>query len=247
MGNGNGGACCSGTQENSRCCKKTNNDKPTQSGAPVSKPLPSCEVMGVEPQPPPGVNSMVNFVPEDSKRNASRGTGDREKDDPIKKSGDCEIQRYKDGSSYLGQLVNGQRHGHGKRSSQTGEYEGQWEFDTQHGRGTQKWTDGRVFEGQFDQGKFEGEGRMEWRTQKGLLVYEGQYKDDLKHGFGKFVWTDGRTYEGEWCCGKRHGRGRYINAKLETKVGYWLDDKFDRWEDDAAPTNGTEKVALTTS
>jgi len=246
MGNGSGGACCSGSQENQRCCKN-NSTMPSQSGAPVSKPLPSSEVMGVEPQPPPGINSLViSLVPENTDRNSHRNPSNSGKDEPSNTAGaQSETQVYKDGSTYVGQLINGQRQGLGKRSSQSGEYEGQWESDTQHGRGKQKWTDGRVYEGEFELGKFSGDGRMVWNTQKGLLVYEGQYKDDLKHGVGKFVWADGRTYEGEWCCGKRHGRGRYINARLETKVGYWLDDKFDRWEDDnveilpTAETNGT--------
>jgi len=72
---------------------------------------------------------------------------------------------------------------------------------------------------------------MHWHTQKGLLIYEGEYKEDLKHGSGKFVWADGRTYDGEWRTGKRHGKGIYVNAKQERKVGYWAEDKFDRWED----------------
>jgi len=251
MGNGSGGACCSGGLESQRCCKNSAGNMPSQSGTPVSKPLPSCEVMGVEPQAPPGINSLVISLQPDG--NVSRHPPHNSKDLPSSAAGaQADTLTYKDGSTYVGQLVDGQRQGQGKRASASGEYEGQWESDMQHGRGTQKWTDGRVYEGHFELGKFSGEGKMIWSTQKGLLVYEGQYKDDLKHGFGKFVWADGRTYEGEWCCGKRHGRGRYINARFETKVGYWLDDKFDRWEDDAAKTNGTdnetmEKRAPTTS
>lgn len=137
---------------------------------------------------------------------------------------------YDDGSSYTGQIVDGKRHGHGSWQSRTGQYEGQWQADAQHGQGRQTWSDGRVFDGQFQYGKFAGSGKMVWHTQKGLLVYDGEYKDDLKHGHGTFTWADGRTYDGEWQQGKRHGRGTYLNSRTERKTGYWLDDKFDRWE-----------------
>jgi len=205
----------------------------------VSKPLPSCEVMGVEPSPPPGIGTMVNIGPEDNKAEDNKASNQGNGGDEA--AGKQETVSYKDGSTYTGQMSNGMRHGHGVRKSPNGEYEGQWEADLQHGKGVQKWSDGRKYEGQFESGKFSGEGRMIWSTQKGLLVYDGQYKDDLKHGQGKFVWADGRTYEGEWCCGKRHGRGMYINARMEQKVGYWLDDKFDRWEADTSNMNGASK------
>ena len=41
-----------------------------------------------------------------------------------------------------------------------------------HGKGTFKWPDGRV--------------------------YEGDYYEDKKHGFGKVKWPNGKVYEGHW-------------------------------------------------
>lgn len=229
MGNA-GGACCSGSQAD-RCCKSgvAKPEAGASGGSPVTKAQPSCEVLGVEPTPPPGINSLVNFGPDGEKADGADTA-----------AGKANVVTCKDGSTYEGQMSSsGLREGYGIRKSLTSEYVGEWKADQQHGKGKQKWTDGRVYEGQFDEGRFSGEGRMVWSTPKGLLVYEGQYRDDLKHGMGKFVWADGRTYEGEWCCGKRHGRGRYVNARSEQKVGYWLDDKFDRWEADNANMNGT--------
>jgi len=235
---GNVGACCSGNNSPDRCCKSSVN-KPTEPSSPLknrSELEPESDVMGIEPQAPPGINSLVNFGPADDSNKAAEGDT---------AAGKPNVVSCQDGSTYEGEMQNGMRHGHGKRHSLTSDYCGQWEADIQHGRGEQKWADGRVYEGQFEMGKFSGEGRMVWSTQKGFLVYEGQYRDDLKHGVGKFVWADGRTYEGEWCLGKRHGRGRYINARFEQKVGYWLDDKFDRWEADNANMNGTASPPAT--
>lgn len=195
--------------------------------------------MGIAPQAPPGINSMVKIGPTECEKTAAEGDT---------AAGSSTVLSFKDGSTYEGQVVDGVRQGHGILKSAASSYVGQWEADQQHGRGQQKWPDGRVYEGEFKVGQFSGEGKMTWVSQKGFLVYEGQYRDDLKHGSGKFTWADGRTYEGEWCLGKRHGRGRYVNARFEQRVGYWLDDKFERWEQadpcsinggtGAAPMNG---------
>lgn len=45
-----------------------------------------------------------------------------------------------------------------------------------HGEGVYTWTDGRK--------------------------YEGQYENDKKNGHGIYTWTDGREYEGYWKNGK---------------------------------------------
>ncbi len=45
-----------------------------------------------------------------------------------------------------------------------------------HGKGTYRWSDGRV--------------------------YNGQYENDKKHGYGVYIWADGRAYLGNWTDGK---------------------------------------------
>ena len=45
-----------------------------------------------------------------------------------------------------------------------------------HGYGEYSWSDGRR--------------------------YEGEFNNDLKNGRGTFIWPDGRKYEGEWLNGK---------------------------------------------
>jgi len=144
---------------------------------------------------------------------------------------------YEDGSIYTGQIHDGKRHGFGFWQMQNGrhdQYKGQWQSDLQHGEGQQKWSDGRIYEGQYAEGVFSGKGRMVWKTRDGLMIYEGQYKDDLKNGDGKFLWADGRSYEGQWQSGKRHGRGAYAASNSTPRMGYWLADKFDSWEEPAS-------------
>jgi len=135
---------------------------------------------------------------------------------------------YPDGSVYRGMLKDGLRHGTGTFAGKTFQCKGQWSDDSLHGDGEQWWNDGRKYIGQFKAGQFHGAGKMVWETNGKMFVYEGQYQNDLKDGKGKFVWPSGSTYEGEWSEGKRHGQADFT-AHGETKTGYWVDDKFDRW------------------
>lgn len=146
---------------------------------------------------------------------------------------ECESARrvecYEDGSTYDGELVGGERHGQGTWSSELELYEGQWAHDHRHGEGKQAWHDGRVFHGKFQDGKFHGKGRMEWKTPQGLTIFEGEYTLDQKHGQGRFSWPDGRVYDGGWVDGKRHGMATFTNPNGATRQGVWKEDALVRW------------------
>jgi len=146
-------------------------------------------------------------------------------------------ETYDDGSTYDGQILDGERHGRGVWRSQSESYQGEWFRDNRHGKGRQAWDDGRSYEGQFRVGKFHGFGRMEWSTPQGLMSYEGEYCDDLKHGDGKYSWPDGRVYDGQWVNGARSGRAVLVNPKGDRRQGMWKADKFERWIEgnDTAP------------
>lgn len=239
---GNVSDCCAHSNErgDGRCCTKTHVDRAT--GVPGSgRPLPSSEVLGIDKLDCPGVGSAVELGgtrpdttagEEAAFPTAGACPGGNHAAGSVEVSTtDYQTVTYEDKSTYTGQIVNGKREGQGLWQSANGQYDGQWVADVQHGNGRQTWNDGRVYDGSFQHGAFSGRGRMVWHTQqKGTLIYDGQYDKDLKHGAGKFVWADGRAYDGEWQRGKRHGRGIYTNARSEQKVGYWADDKFDRWE-----------------
>ena len=77
------------------------------------------------------------------------------------------------GGTYEGPLVDGNRHGTGKFTFNTGVYagnvyEGDWLNDVSHGQGVNKWASGDV--------------------------YEGGLKDDNMHGQGVFRYADGAVY-----------------------------------------------------
>mmetsp|Transcript_112526 Transcript_112526/g.177087 ORF Transcript_112526/g.177087 Transcript_112526/m.177087 type:complete len:223 (-) Transcript_112526:130-798(-) len=216
MGNvTNGTSCC--VQDEMTCCGKPGEGNEIVRAQPVGFPgfpglLTSDKLANQKEEPQ---ESSCYQVPESP---------------PDKTEEDVE-ETYDDGSTYVGQIVSGQRHGHGVRTSADEQYSGQWKHGHRDGQGRQTWQDGRVFEGQFREGKLEGRGRMEWHMPKGLLVYEGEYVNDLKEGQGKYIWPDGRMYDGEWYQGKRSGKATFVNSAGERRESIWNDDKLERWCD----------------
>jgi hypothetical protein len=113
-------------------------------------------------------------------------------------------------------------------------YYGDWtEFP--HGRGLMVRPDGSVYEGQFECGVLEGNGRMiysngdcyagSWfkgqRHSKGSLIvkdstYIGEFKHDYKHGLGKETWKDESCFKGLYKKGLRTGQGQLV----------WSDSSF---------------------
>jgi hypothetical protein len=80
------------------------------------------------------------------------------------------------GSIYEGDWVNGNPHGKGKKTTNSGaSYEGEWAEGNPHGKGKFIWSNGDI--------------------------YEGDYVCAMMHGKGKMTYADGRIEEGEW----KHG------------------------------------------
>ena len=43
-------------------------------------------------------------------------------------------------------------------------------------------------------------------------IYEGEFQNGNRQGQGKYTWTDNSFYEGEWLCDKMNGKGVYANS-----------------------------------
>lgn len=83
------------------------------------------------------------------------------------------------------------------------------------GRGIETWNNGRRYEGDFKNGKKNGEGTFEWPNG---VKYIGTWKDGKQNGTGILYDTcDDTKRQGEWINGKRirwiNGGG--ISAKSE--------------------------------
>ncbi len=74
----------------------------------------------------------------------------------------------------------------------------------QNGEGVSRNSSGSLYEGTFENGKFEGTGKMTYRDGD---IYEGEFSKGKMHGPGKYTYADGQTYVGDFSNGKMQGEG----------------------------------------
>jgi hypothetical protein len=88
-----------------------------------------------------------------------------------------------------------------------GEFEGELNADNlPHGTGIMKYTDGRVYAGEWKAGRWHGKGRATFSNGD---VFEGMYYEDQRHGLGIYQWCDGREFKGGFVNDQRSGHGEY--------------------------------------
>lgn len=58
-------------------------------------------------------------------------------------------------------------------------------------------------------------------------IYEGEFENGNRQGQGKYTWTDQSYYQGEWLTDKMNGKGLYVNAEIELE-GVFENDNFVR-------------------
>lgn len=114
---------------------------------------------------------------------------------------------YPDGK-YIGDFLDGKRHGKGKFIFSDGSYwEGDWKDDAFTGQGRYI-ANHTQYEGQFLNGKYHGHGRKVYVDGS---IYEGNWYQGVRQGTGRLTFRDGNYYEGSFSNNKRHGRGSVYN------------------------------------
>ncbi|KAJ1505907.1 Radial spoke head 1 [Coelomomyces lativittatus] len=88
-----------------------------------------------------------------------------------------------------------------------------------HGKGTNTFPNGDVYEGEYEAGQRQGHGMYTWKKLK--AKYIGQYFQNRRHGDGLFAYPDGSRYKGQFKNGLRHGQGTYLYADGDTFQGQW--------------------------
>ena len=86
------------------------------------------------------------------------------------------------------------------------------------GEGVYHYSDGSIYEGDFEDGKRDGQGVMENATG---WTYQGEWQDDEIQGKGKLTLKDGSVYDGEWSEGNPDGKGSYREANGEMVTSVW--------------------------
>ncbi|XP_022748605.1 phosphatidylinositol 4-phosphate 5-kinase 8-like isoform X3 [Durio zibethinus] len=115
-------------------------------------------------------------------------------------------------------------------------YVGDFKEILPHSKGKYTWSDGTVYEGDWEAGKmtapdgsiYEGQWRMNIRHGFGRKkysnsdVYEGEWKEGVHEGKGRYFWNNGNKYTGNWKRGKMHGRGVMEWVNGDQYNGCWL-------------------------
>jgi hypothetical protein len=119
--------------------------------------------------------------------------------------------KWHDGRHYIGQFVNSQMHGNGKLSwpepalgNKLTVYKGDMFANVIQGKGRLQRGNGDVYEGEFENALFNGEGVYLWQNKK--IKYKGQFRNGLIHGHGVLHNVHG-VYEGEFRKGLMSGMG----------------------------------------
>ena len=69
------------------------------------------------------------------------------------------------------------------------------EGDCRNGQGTETWSNGTKYVGEFKNGKLHGQGTITWVSGD---KYVGEHKDGERHGQGTYTGADGTIKKGIW-------------------------------------------------
>lgn len=133
---------------------------------------------------------------------------------------------YANGDVYIGEIVNGCRHGHGIMSySATGDiYEGYFQNDEITGTGVFKYANGDIYEGSFLNSQKHGTGKFTYANGNS---YIGSFANDVRSGKGEFKWASGASYNGYFENDLKHGYGVMTYESGDRYEGYFKEDKRD--------------------
>jgi hypothetical protein len=154
-------------------------------------------------------------------------------------------QTYANGSVYMGEWVNNQRHGYGafQNTEQRTVYVGDWADDAPQGSGVLRDSDMRwIYCGEMAAGQPHGHGAMQYADHS---RYIGAFETGKRHGRGAHLLASGDCYDGLWEGDFRHGNGMLLLRSSNTVYsGVWRNDTIVRCTE-APATSFVIPVALT--
>jgi len=102
-------------------------------------------------------------------------------------------------------------------------YEGNFKNGKANGQGTCYFADGRKYVGNWKNGKRDGQGTF---TRSDGRKYVGNWKNDKFEGQGTFTWTNGDKYVGYFKENQFDGQGAYTWPSGKKQEGIWKESKF---------------------
>ena len=97
-------------------------------------------------------------------------------------------------------------------------YVGNFDGLVPHGMGKYMWTDGSLYDGEWDRSKMTGRGMIQWPSG---ASYEGDFRGGFIDGTGTFKGVDGSVYKGSWRMNKKQGMGTMVYSNSDSYEGLW--------------------------
>ncbi|CAD8166475.1 unnamed protein product [Paramecium octaurelia] len=155
-----------------------------------------------------------------------------ESQEPIAMTGLC-IEQWIDQTQYQGLIVEGKKQGKGlliwpfqENQKQQEQYEGEFYNNLFEGYGVYKWSDGKVYEGGWKEGKRHGYGKYQGLSQQ----YEGEFQNDLYQGQG-ILSIGNKIITGSFTKGKMDGEMHIVIGRKKKRRGIWKEGAFVKWID----------------
>jgi len=101
------------------------------------------------------------------------------------------------------------------------------EGDCYNSYGVYTWNDGIRYEGNFREGKRDGEGVYYYASG---AKYIGSQSNDGRHGWGTYYYPTGSKFVGEWVSELKDGKGTMFAKGGVVQKGIWKDGKFTKQE-----------------
>lgn len=124
---------------------------------------------------------------------------------------------------YIGQYLDGRRHGLGKWVHKGNVYKGEWKDDLFHGKGRLKYCTGGVCYGTWDAGRQSGLCKFK---QADGTVGLGYWVNGVRQGYGTIIWPNKDSYQGNWKRDRWHGLGRLTCHSGLIYVGHFDKNTF---------------------
>ena len=148
------------------------------------------------------------------------------------------IQYHSNGDYYEGIMKSNEKNGEGIMRYNNGDvYYGSWFRNQRHGIGRLILSDGvQSYQGTWQYDKFTGRGKVtQYLENSGILtVFEGQFIDGKLNGEGVFTDSVGIYYKGEFLNGQMHGAGELLLPNGGRYVGQFLYNSFRRGKGEKA-------------